>query len=560
MQTAIIDDITLKLQMRALTEPNATQKSSEAPSSSDTVSSDVRIQATMCNKLGDDSSVFGETLEKMRVVESQRTFEASMKEFEASTAEESAVPPVPNELEVNPIKTIEKMPTYFGSISLEELENPPYPFYWYTRVFKGFRGWNEIERIIVRWYSLQMPPRIGRLYRFQESVEFELIFAVVICANFVFQVFRVNNCVKGLPESWRIRAVDVAFGAIFGLECAIKIAATGWYFFVRDGMFWNWLDFILVFVSMLDAFMHTHHTSDTNVVRVFRVFRLVKTLRLVRVMLLFKSLRTMLDSLFCSFATLFWSLLMLFAVCAMFGLVFTQLTATRILDDSLDDIGMATLLSSFGSVQQASLTLFKSTTGGADWGETYDALAYIGKASQWLFTFYICFTHIAVLNIVTGAFVESAMNASELTFDERAAQLQMEHCQAFRALLNMVRHHMVSDDSDSLSLDDLAMSLQNEVVRGFLASHGISIHDPRLLFSVLSHDDQSERITVFDFVSGCLGLRGSTRGSDNQILSFQGSLCHAKMCQVESHVTAELDELRKMLLQQTSRIGGNSKM
>eukprot|EP00927_Polykrikos_kofoidii_P083978 TRINITY_DN8737_c0_g1_i7.p1 TRINITY_DN8737_c0_g1~~TRINITY_DN8737_c0_g1_i7.p1 ORF type:complete len:672 (-),score=70.56 TRINITY_DN8737_c0_g1_i7:126-2081(-) len=562
LQTAIIDGVSCKMQILKLNESDAAQTSSEASSRRGIVSADTRMQVTACANPADCCSSVPETLKKLCVVETQRTFEASTEAVTAVPSEEVIAEGVePFESWISePGKELKQLVARRSISGMEELKDSPYPLYWYTRRFKGIFGWELIERIIVLWYSLKMPPRTDRLYMFQASIKFELIFAVVIFANFVFQIVRVNNSVEGAKETLLFHIVDLSFGAIFGLECAIKIAATGWYFFVRDGMFWNWLDFILVLMSVIDVFLHTSETGGANVVRVIRFFRLVKTLRVVRVMMLCKTLRTMIDSVLFSIAALFWSILMLVAMCFMFGLAFTQLTAHRLLDDSLDDVGRDTLLSSFGSVQQASLTLFKSTTGGADWGETYDALAYIGKASQWLFTFYICFTHIAVLNIVTGAFVESAMNASELTFDERAAQLQMEHCQAFRALLNMVRHHMVSDDSDSLSLDDLAMSLQNEVVRGFLASHGISIHDPRLLFSVLSRHDETQRITAFDFVSGCLGLRGFTSGNNYQILSFQGSLCHAKMFQLQSHVTTELDNLRKLLLQETSRIGGVSKM
>eukprot|EP00927_Polykrikos_kofoidii_P083971 TRINITY_DN8737_c0_g1_i1.p1 TRINITY_DN8737_c0_g1~~TRINITY_DN8737_c0_g1_i1.p1 ORF type:complete len:664 (-),score=86.33 TRINITY_DN8737_c0_g1_i1:126-2057(-) len=554
LQTAIIDGVSCKMQILKLNESDAAQTSSEASSRRGIVSADTRMQVTACANPADCCSSVPETLKKLCVVETQRTFEASTEAVTAVPSEEVIAEGVePFESWISePGKELKQLVARRSISGMEELKDSPYPLYWYTRRFKGIFGWELIERIIVLWYSLEEPPRSGWLNSLVDSRRFDTFFAIVITANFFFQIARVNHLINGTAQDQFFVMGDIFFVLLFAAECAIHIMASGLYYFVKDGMLWNWLDVYLVGMWIVDFASGNGH--DT---RVFRSLRLMKLLRALRG---FKTLRMMLDTLFVSFASLFWSLVMLSTFCFMFGLIFCKLVDNRISHASLDDDGGATLLSRFGTVQEAALTLFQSTTGGADWGEAYEMLAYIGNGSQYLFLFYVCFTQVAVLNIVTGVFVDSAFQAAKQSSDELAAQLQQEHCQSFKGLLSMVRQHIVTDGSDSFNLKDLEESLNDEAVRGFLATHGISIFDPSLLFSVLSRHDETQRITAFDFVSGCLGLRGFTSGNDNQILSFQGSLCHAKMFQLQSHVTTELDNLRKLLLQETSRIGGVSKM
>jgi ABC-type multidrug transport system fused ATPase/permease subunit len=138
--------------------------------------------------------------------------------------------------------------------------------------------------------------------------------------------------------------------------------------------------------------------------------------RLVKVMRLSPDLRLMLDSLFHSVVALFWSILMLGIICFAFGLIFVQFAGAF-----LEDIQHNTytqdvkqkLLDHYGSVQMATFTLYKVTTGGIDWIEAYDSIAVIGTVCKCVFVLFIAFIQIAVLNIVTGLFVNTALSFAE---------------------------------------------------------------------------------------------------------------------------------------------------
>merc|ERR1719482_1807022 len=58
------------------------------------------------------------------------------------------------------------------------------------------------------------------------------------------------------------------------------------------------------------------------------------------------------------------------------------------------------------------ITLYKATTGGQDWGDVSDTLFDCGKFYYCLFLFFIAFIILALLNILTGIFVDRAMRAT----------------------------------------------------------------------------------------------------------------------------------------------------
>merc|ERR1719329_1841054 len=61
----------------------------------------------------------------------------------------------------------------------------------------------------------------------------------------------------------------------------------------------------------------------------------------------------------------------------------------------------------FGTVGTATLTLYQSTTGGANWGEFYNLLFAAHPFYAILFCLYIAWFYFAVANVLTGVIVEN---------------------------------------------------------------------------------------------------------------------------------------------------------
>jgi len=130
-------------------------------------------------------------------------------------------------------------------------------------------------------------------------------------------------------------------------------------------------------------------------VRLLRVLRFIGELRLL-VLCILGSMRAFL-----------WTMLLLFIVLYIFGVYFTQLvqnhrSETGELNSTLDKY--------YGTLGSTVLGLFQSVTGGLDW-ETMSTplMREVTPLLAVMFVFFISFTTLAVLNLVTGVFVESAL-------------------------------------------------------------------------------------------------------------------------------------------------------
>merc|ERR1712187_486850 len=94
-----------------------------------------------------------------------------------------------------------------------------------------------------------------------------------------------------------------------------------------------------------------------------------------------------------------------------FSIVFTSSCTEYLELVGSDEDGK--LVAFFGSVPASVFTLFKSIAGGISWHEVVQPLEKTGPMQVILFILYIFFTYFAVLNVVTAAFCQAAIdNAS----------------------------------------------------------------------------------------------------------------------------------------------------
>merc|ERR1719159_1032923 len=101
---------------------------------------------------------------------------------------------------------------------------------------------------------------------------------------------------------------------------------------------------------------------------------------------------------------------MLSAVFFMFSLFFVQQVASYFgVNADLTAEDMNELKVNFGSVQNSMFTLYKAMFGGDDWSVAYNMIQRTGYMAAGMFVIFVAFTQIAVINIITGIFVDSAL-------------------------------------------------------------------------------------------------------------------------------------------------------
>jgi len=132
----------------------------------------------------------------------------------------------------------------------------------------------------------------------------------------------------------------------------------------------------------------------------------------------------------------------------------------------------------FGSLGDTLLTFFQAITGGVDWGEAVKPLmVHISPVLAPVFALYIAFAMLAVMNIVTGVFVESALISAREDKDY--------------FVINGVREVFAGPDgvlSGSLTWDDFDSKLASPSMREYFKALDVDPSEAKGLFRLLDLD------------------------------------------------------------------------
>jgi len=172
----------------------------------------------------------------------------------------------------------------------------------------------------------------------------------------------------------------------------------------------------------------------------------------------------------------------------------------------------------YGRVGVSMLTLFKAVTGGMDWGDCYAPLVQIGWMTRFLFILFLTFTSLAVLNVVTAIFCQSAIEGVADQQEMKEQHIEEKKKTLMEQLL-MLFKVIDQDGSGELSASEFEAGLLDPKVQIFLESLELSVQEARLLFKLLDGGDQ--KIDIRDFVDGCMNLRGQARNFDVALLRFE---------------------------------------
>eukprot|EP00747_Dinoflagellata_sp_TGD_P028327 gnl/TRDRNA2_/TRDRNA2_133196_c1_seq1.p1 gnl/TRDRNA2_/TRDRNA2_133196_c1~~gnl/TRDRNA2_/TRDRNA2_133196_c1_seq1.p1 ORF type:complete len:721 (-),score=106.39 gnl/TRDRNA2_/TRDRNA2_133196_c1_seq1:31-2193(-) len=276
---------------------------------------------------------------------------------------------------------------------------------------------------IFGWEVLVPAPPNTFIGRIVTGHQFERISATVILVNAVFLGYQAEHTITHLetPTTQGITLASWIFCLYYLLEVILKLAVYKQYYFINHDWRWHWFDLLLVITSTYDQATQLIWKSTGagagGAMQLLRLLRLAKMLRMVRAMRFYRELRILLMPIMGSVRQLCWTLCMLMLIMYIFACIFLQAVGGVLLDD-IEDRNLplkerAELLESWGSVLKSMLSLYKAITGGADWGDLAEPLKHAGYHYYLLFLFYVSFLTFAVLNVLTGIFVDVAMKCSE---------------------------------------------------------------------------------------------------------------------------------------------------
>jgi hypothetical protein len=327
--------------------------------------------------------------------------------------------------------------------------------------------------------------------------------------------------------------LQVVFCFFFFWELLLRWLAEGCIDFFRSpDMWWNILDVLIVGFGVVDILADilvrmnvmgsdTSKMLDTvSVLRGLRVMRVIKMARVIRVMKYFRELRIIIFSILGSLKSLTWVVLSINLVFYIFGIIFTSaVVGYWETQDNFMSAENQILLKHFSTLDKSMLSLYMSMAGGNDWALYYEALEPLPPMYQLLFLLFITISVFAVVNIVTGVFVEHAMQSSahdrEVVVNE---ELQMKR--RYLACMQEVFEEMDIDDSGCISSDEFEARLNDERVIAYCSAMKLDVSDARALFRLMDYD-QSGEVSIDEFLDACFRLQGESRRIDIKMMQHE---------------------------------------
>eukprot|EP00928_Gymnodinium_smaydae_P051336 TRINITY_DN34875_c0_g1_i1.p1 TRINITY_DN34875_c0_g1~~TRINITY_DN34875_c0_g1_i1.p1 ORF type:complete len:594 (+),score=90.49 TRINITY_DN34875_c0_g1_i1:40-1821(+) len=346
----------------------------------------------------------------------------------------------------------------------------------------------------------------------------------------------VNSLAIGLQTDYRVMhgkkegagidfidILDAFFCALFSCELMMRMYAYRGRFFSVDGWAWHLFDTVVValqiFEELISVFSFLEFPFGAGFFTTIRLLRAVRIARLVRLFHLFQELRTIVYSIVKSFVSLFWTLLLLFLLIYGFSVIFLQVVMTNLPDEGEGPVEVdgKDLRYWFGGLGRTMLTLFEVIVGGSNWDTLIIKLTNeIGICTGLCFCFYIAFALFVMLNVVTGVFVDTAMNVAK---EEADLQVATNLCELF---------FEKGSTSSSLTDQDFQDKLDSPTLQAFMKSIDVDINSAHELFALYDEDD-SGSVDAEEMVKGFLRLRGSARSLDLCILMQRQKEMDAKV-------------------------------
>lgn len=313
------------------------------------------------------------------------------------------------------------------------------------------------------------------------------------------------------------------------------------------GYAWNVFDLLIVIVQVMEEVLtisaahsgldYSACNSTGTMLRVVRVLRALRIVRVLRVMRVHQELRMLVGCVLNSSKSFLWALLLIWLMIYVLSVYVVQTITTDRHDQSDEDI--AELDRWFGTVPRAMLSLFQALTGGVDWDDLVRPLGErIGAWLALLVTAYIAFFVLAVLNVVTGTFVESAIvRAKELreqNLAHRARRIftSLDTNHSGTITLSEIKHHL----TDECNLELVAYFKQIDV----------DVTEAECLFDMLDIND-SGSIDLEEFLSGCLRMQGSVKALDLLLVTREARYNDVRRGESLHRMEAKLREIRDQM-------------
>ncbi|CAE7300401.1 rluD [Symbiodinium sp. CCMP2592] len=357
------------------------------------------------------------------------------------------------------------------------------------------------------------------------STAVDMSLAAVILLSSVLVGFEVQYTATdhstALPDVFV--AARMTLNAILALELLLRVHAFGWRWSARQGCTWFFFDAFLAVGSAVELGLDIRSFfyepweglpgfSQLRLLKILRVTRLLRALRIPSLLKYVGPLQTLVSSISHTLWYLVWAAVLLVLMIYTVSILFAQTVTAHVVTEGVEAVEdtKPALLDFWKDLFTSMTTCFMAISGGINWQLVYVPLNELDPVMGFIFILYISFTYFALLNILTGVFCNSAMEALSRDPDIVAISKDATH---LRNQLSNLFYFIDKDDSEGITLDEFEVWMAEENGKFNLQALGIEGGDAWTLFKLLD-EEACGSISKDAFVDGCLRLRGSASGVD----------------------------------------------
>lgn len=238
----------------------------------------------------------------------------------------------------------------------------------------------------------------------------------------------------------------------------------------------------------------------------------------------------------------------------MFALCFVQGASELFADASLSVEDRLRAWNDYGTIGRTLMTVFISSTGGADWDDLATPMKQAGIVYYMIFCVWQATFLFIIMNCLTSLFVDATLQVAakdeELLINDQLAQKQ-----EYMAKLVSLFHALDRQHTGLISHEDFLTHMSDPRMAGFAAS--LELDDAHLeqMFTILSHGGE-QGVDLETFVMGCIKLKGNAKSVDvldilqtlkalERVANRQQKEMHIAIKELHKATKAELVALRE---------------